>query len=145
MAEFKTTFPVAADAGTIWGVLVDLARWSEWNTAVPTISGEAKVGSTLSMKLAMPGRPSANVTATLTDLEPKRLFRWHGNIASDRFFSGTREVALDEQPDGSTRVTHVETVTGLFYPVFRLMMGGAIQKHHENFNASLRDRAESVD
>jgi hypothetical protein len=85
------------------------------------------------------------VKATLTDLEPKVLFRWHGNVAGDWFFAGTREVALDEQPDGSTRVTHVETVTGLFYPVFRLMMGGAIQEHHDNFNASLRDRAESVD
>jgi len=145
MAEFRTTFPVAADAATIWGVLVDLPRWSEWNTAVPSISGDAKVGSTLSMKLAMPGRPSASVKATLTDLESKKVFRWHGNVGGDRLFAGTRELLLDEQPDGSTWVTHVETVTGLFYPVFRLMMGGAIQKHHENFNSSLRARAESVD
>ena len=145
MAELKTTFPVAADAATVWRVLVDFPRWSEWNTAVPSISGEAAVGSTLKLKLAMPGRPSANVTATLTDLDTKKHFRWHGNVAGDRFFAGTREVLLDERPDGSTWVTHVETVTGLFYPVFRLLMGGAIQKHHENFNSSLRDRAESVD
>ena len=144
MAVFRTTFPVEASAATIWGVLVDLDLWSEWNTAIPSISGEPTVGSTLTMTLAMPGRPSANVTARLTDLEPERRFRWHGNIAADWFFSGTREIELDAQPDGSVRVTHTETVTGLFFPVFRLLMGGAIQKHHEDFNSSLRDRAESL-
>lgn len=144
MAVYRTTFPVAADAATVWAVLVDLARWSEWNTAVPSVSGEAKVGSTLSMKLAMPRRPSAKVKATLTDLEPQRRFRWHGNVGGDRFFAGTRELVLEAQPDGSTWVTHTETVTGLLFPVFRLMMGGAIQEHHDGFNSSLRERAESA-
>lgn len=144
MGVYSTTFPVEASAATIWDVLLDLDGWSEWNTAIPAISGEPVVGNLLHMTLAMPGRPSAKVTATLTDLEPERLFRWHGNVAGDWFFNGTREVQLDEQPDGSVQVTHTETVTGLFFPAFRLLMGGAIKEHHENFNASLRDRAESV-
>jgi len=144
MAEFQTTFPVAASAETVWGILVDFERWSEWNPSVPSISGEAKLGSTLAMTLAMPHRPSAKVKAEITRLDPERRFSWHGNIGGDRLFAGTREFEIDPQPDGTVLVTHVETVTGLLFPVFRTVMGGAIQEHHDNLNAALRDRAENI-
>jgi hypothetical protein len=39
-------------------------------------------------------------------------------------------------------VMHVETVTGLLFPVFRAVMGSAIQEHHDNLNTALKDRAE---
>ena len=144
MAVFQSTFPVAASAETVWGVLVDFDRWSEWNPSVPSISGDARVGSTLAMTLAMPRRPSAKVKADITELDPERRFSWHGTIGGDRFFAGTREFEIDPQPDGTVLVTHVETVTGLFFPVFRAIMGSAIQEHHDNLNAALKDRAESA-
>ena len=145
MATFRTTFPVAASAETVWGILVDFERWPQWNPSVPSISGDARVGSTLALTLAMPRRPSAKVKATITELDPERRFSWHGNIGGDRFFAGTREFEIDPQPDGTVLVTHVETVTGLFFPVFRAIMGSAIQEHHDNLNAALKDRAESTE
>ena len=144
MAVFRTTFPVAASAETVWGILVDFERWSEWNPSVPAISGDASLDSTLSMTLAMPRRPSAKVKATITQLEPERRFGRHGNIGGDRFFSGTREFEIEPQPDGTVHVTHAETVTGLFFPVFRAVMGSAIQEHHDNLNTALKDRAENM-
>jgi hypothetical protein len=144
MAEFRTTFPVAASAETVWGILLDFERWSEWNPSVPSISGEAQIGSTLAMTLAMPRRPSAKVKAEITELDPERRFSWHGNIGGDRLFAGTREFEIDPQPDGTVLVTHVETVTGLLFPVFRAVMGSAIQEHHDNLNSALKDRAENV-
>ena len=144
MADFRTTFPVAASAETVWGILVDFERWSEWNPSVPSISGEARLGSTLDITLAMPRRPSAKVKATITELDPERRFRWHGNIGGDRLFAGTRQFDIDPQPDGSVLVTHVETVTGLLFPVFRAVMGSAIQEHHDNLSTALKDRAENM-
>lgn len=143
MTVLRTTFPVAASASTVWDILVDFERWPEWNPSVPSISGDARVGSTLSLTLAMPRRPSAKVKATITELEPERQFSWHGNVGGDRFFAGTREFEIDPLSDGTVQVTHVETVTGLFFPVFRAIMGSAIQEHHDNLNAALKDRAEN--
>ena len=143
MATFRTTFAVAASAETVWAVLVDFDRWSEWNPSVPSISGDAELGSTLTMTLAMPGRPSAKVKATLTEVEPQRRLCWHGTIGGDWLFAGTREFDIDPQPDGTVLVTHVETVTGALFPVFRAVMGGAIQQHHDNLNAALTERAAS--
>ena len=144
MTVMKTTFPVAANAATVWGILVDFGRWSEWNPSVPSISGDARLSGTVAMTLAMPHRPSAKVKATITALDPERRFSWHGNIGADSFFAGTREFEIDPQPDGTVLMTHVETVTGLFFPVFRAIMGSAIQEHHNNLNTALKDRAENL-
>ena len=144
MAEFRTTFPIAASAATVWGNLVDFERWSEWNPSVPSISGDARLGSTLTLTLAMPRRPSAKAKATITELVPERRFCWHGTVGGDRIFAGTREFEIDPQPDGTVLVTHVEDVTGLLYPVFRAVMGSAIQEHNDNLNVALKERAESA-
>jgi hypothetical protein len=143
MAEYRTTFRVAATAEDVWGVLVDFDRWHEWNPSVPALSGEAQQGSTVRMILAMPGRPSAKVKATLTEVEPGRRLCWHGNVGGDWLFAGTREFNLDPAPDGSVLVTHAEIVTGLLVPLFRAVMGPAIQQHHDGLNEALNRRAEA--
>lgn len=142
MPVFRTTFPVAASPERVWAVLADLGSWSEWNPSVPKASGEFAEGSTLKVTLAMPGRPSANVKATLTELDPNRRFVWHGNVGGDWFFRGTRTITIEPVADGTVQVTHIEDVGGAFFPVFKLLMGGAIQKHHDNFNEGLKARAE---
>jgi hypothetical protein len=78
----------------------------------------------------------------LTEVVPERRLCWHGNVGGDWVFAGTREFDLDPQPDGSVLFTHVEDVTGLLFPVFRAVMGPAIQRHHENLNDALKRRAE---
>jgi hypothetical protein len=144
MAGYRTTLPVAASAAVVWAVLTDFERWSEWNPSVPSLRGGVELGSTVSMTLAMPGRPSARVKAKLTELVPERRLCWHGNVGGDRIFAGTREFDIAPQPDGTVLLTHVEDVSGLLFPVFRAVMGSAIQQHHDNLNAALKERAETA-
>jgi hypothetical protein len=145
VAVIRTAFPIETSPARVWAVLSDFAAWPDWNPSVPRISGECRIGATLHLTLAMPRRPSANVTAVVTVAEPDRSLHWHGNVVSDRIFSGTREFDIEPQPDGSVVVTHVEDVRGLLFPVFKLVMGDAIQKHHDNLNRALTERAERVD
>ena len=143
MGTYRTTFPIAATAKVVWAVLIDFERWHEWNTSVPEISGVAQLNSTLTMTLAMPGRPSAKVKATLTEVAPERRLCWHGNVGRDWLFAGSREFDIDSQADGSVLVTHTETVTGFLFPVFRAVMGSAIQRHHQGLNQALKQRSEA--
>ena len=78
MAVYRTTFPIDASSEVVWGVLVDFGRYSEWNSSLPSIAGDCRVGSTVSMTLAMPGRPSAKVKAELTEVVPQQRLVWHG-------------------------------------------------------------------
>ncbi len=143
MAIYQTTFAVAASSDRVWEVISDFDSWSEWNPSVPSIRGDLEVGNTCAVKLVMPGRPSVKVKVTLTDVDPGRRFAWHGNIVHDRFFAGDRSLEIEPQADGTVLVTHTEEVTGAFFPVFKMLMGGAaIQAHHDNLNTGLKQRAE---
>jgi hypothetical protein len=142
VAVYRTTFPISASADTVWDVLTDFEHYPEWNPSLPSISGELRPGSTVSLTLGMPGRPSPKVKARLGDVEPGRRLTWHGNVGADWLFAGTREFLIDAQPDGTVRLTHVEDVRGVLFPLFRAVMGGAIQRHHDALNVALTERAE---
>ena len=142
MAVYRTTFPIAASAETVWEVLTDFERYSEWNPSLPSISGELRAGSTVSLTLGLPGRPSPKVKAKLGEVAQARRLTWHGNAGADWLFAGDREFLIDEQADDTVFFTHVEDVHGVLFPLFRAVMGGAIQRSHDDFNAALKDRAE---
>ena len=142
VAVYRTTFAVDAPAERVWEVLTDFDRWPEWNPSVPSIEGEPRVGSTVALTLAMPGRPSAKVKAKLTEVVPGRRLVWDGHVGADRLFAGHREFLIDPQPDGTVLFTHVEDVRGLLFPLFRAFMGGAIRRHHEGLNDAVKERAE---
>lgn len=143
MAVYQTTFPVDASAGRVWEVLTDFDRWAEWNPSVPSIAGEPREGSTVALTLAMPGRPSAKVKATLTEVVPERRLIWDGSVGPKWLFAGHREFLIDPQPGGTVDLTHVEDVSGVLFPVFRVAMGSAIQRHHDGLNDALKARAEA--
>lgn len=144
MAEYRTTFRIDAPSEVVWAALTDFERYPEWNPSVPSIAGDLRVGSVLSLTLAMPGRPSPKVKARLTDVVAQRRLRWHGNVGADRLFAGDRDFVIEPADDGAVRVTHVEDVSGVLFPVFRLVMGSAIQRHHDGFNTALKQRAEAL-
>jgi hypothetical protein len=142
LAVYRTTFSIAATAEAVWAILVDFECYPEWNPSLPSISGDVEVGSTVALTLVMLGRPPAKVRAKLKEVVPERRLCWHGNVGGDRLFAGTREFGIEPQPDDTVLFTDVEDVTGLLFPLFRAAMGGAIQSHHGNLNAALKDRAE---
>jgi hypothetical protein len=142
VAAYRTTLSVDATADRVWEVLIDFDRYSEWNPSLPSIEGEPRVGSTVALTLAMPGRPSPKVKATLTEVVPGRRLIWDGNAGADWLFAGHREFLIDPQPDGTVLFTHVEEVSGLLFPLFRAFMGGAIQRHHDGLNTAVKARAE---
>jgi hypothetical protein len=144
MAVYRTTFPIAASSEVVWSVLVDFERYGEWNPSLPSIAGDLRVGSTVSMTLAMPGRPSPKVKAELTEVVPQRRLVWHGNVGADWLFAGDRQFIIDPGDGDTVSFTHVEDVRGLLFPVFRALMGSAIQRHHDALNTALTRRAEEL-
>lgn len=141
MAVYRTTFPVNVSAETVWGILTDFESYSEWNPSLPSISGELEVGSTVSLTLGMPGRPSPRVKAKFREIVPGRRMTWHGNAGADWLFAGDREFLIEPEPDGTVLFTHVEDVHGLLFPLFRALM--TLQRSHDAFNAALKARAEA--
>jgi hypothetical protein len=143
MPVYQTTFEINAGAARVWTVLTTLDRYAEWNPQIPRASGTLQEGATIRLRLALPGRPAMNLSATIEDARPNELITWRGHVVTPWFFEGYRRFAIEPVTSGRVRVTHVEDIHGLLAPVFSLMMGGPVEKSHRALNDALRVRAES--
>ena len=143
MPVYQTTFEINAGANRVWEVLTTLDHYAEWNPQIPRASGTLQEGATISLRLALPGRPAMNLSATIEDARPNELLTWRGHVVAPWFFEGHRRFAIEPVTSGRVRVTHVEDIHGLLAPVFSLMMGGPVEKSHRALNEALRVRAES--
>jgi hypothetical protein len=142
MATHRTEFEVGASDEQVWAVLVDFNRYADWNPSLPSISGDLREGSTVSLTLALPRRPNLNVKAELQEVTPNRRLTWRGHLGADPLFTGYREFAIHPLTENRVRVTHVEDLRGWIAPAFEALMGRSVQRHHDTFNESLKSRAE---
>ena len=144
MPIYRTGFEIDAPDTDVWAVLVNFDRYPQWNPSLPSISGELKEGSMVSMTLGLPGRPSMNVTANIEQLQPKRLLTWRGKVGGAWLFSGHRVFEIQAVTPTKSKVIHVEDISGLLAPLFKVLMGDAVQRSHDEFNNALRRRVESL-
>ena len=142
MAVYRTELEIGASDARVWAVLTDFASYGAWNPSLPAISGELREGAKVSLTLGMPGRPNPKVSARLRELRPYRRLSWHGKVGADRLFAGDRIFAIEPLARDRVRFTHVEAVSGLLAPLFETLMGGAVQRSHDDFNTALKRRAE---
>lgn len=145
MPTLDTTFEVDAPPAAVWEALTDFSRYGEWNPALPSLTGDPRVGSTLDIALVLgAGAKPMDVQADILKLDPERCFSWRGHLGADFLFSGFREFTLEPTESGGTRVRHVESVTGLIAPLFFAVKRKGIGWHHHELNASLTRRAVAL-
>ena len=144
MSVYQTTFEINAPASRVWQVLTGLERYAEWNPQIPSASGRLEVGGRIRLRLALPERPTLDLSATIEEVLPERLLTWRGHVVRPWFFEGYRKFAIQPIDGGRTSVTHVEDIHGLLAPLFSVLMGAAVAKSQQMLNAGLRARAEST-
>jgi hypothetical protein len=145
MATYDTTFEIAAPAAHVWSALTDFSRYGEWNVFLPSLEGDPRVGSTLSIALVLgEGTRPMNVSAKVLKLDLERCFAWEGDLGAAFLFKGFREFTVTPLGSGTTQVRHVESMTGLIAPVFHAIKKKGIEAHHHGFNTCLKRRAEEL-
>jgi hypothetical protein len=142
MTVYQTTFEVNAPATRVWHILTDFSSYPEWNPQISTASGRIEEGASISLRLALPGRPAMDVSAVIERAQPNQLLTWRGHIVAPWFFEGFRKFAIQAIGSGRVNVTHTEDIHGLFAPMFTIVMGGAVTTSHQALNEALRVRAE---
>lgn len=144
MPVYQTRFEIQAPAARVWQVLGDFARYAEWNPQIPYASGALQAGARIALKLALPGRPTLDLGATLGEVRAPALLSWRGHVLAPWFFEGYRRFEITPLSDTAVQVLHVEDVHGLFAPVFALLMDRPVRDSHAALNAALRARAEAA-
>jgi hypothetical protein len=143
MPAYETSFEIEAKADRVWEALADLDRYAEWNPQIPYANGTLKTGSTIRLRLALPGKAPMDLSATIEELRPPALLTWRGHAVAPWFFEGYRRFEIVPLGEHKVRVTHLEAVRGLVAPLFGLLMGAAVRTSQTALNEALRSRAES--
>jgi hypothetical protein len=139
--RISTTTEIDAPPARVWSVLVDLPAYSEWNPFIVEASGTLAVGSTLTLRMALPGREPMTITPRLLVVEPGHELRWKGRLWIPGLFDGEHAFVLTPLDDGRTRLDHWERFAGLLLPIAKgIVYEDTVTSFHA-LNAALAKRA----
>jgi hypothetical protein len=143
--EIKTTIAIAATPEQVWSVLLDFARYPEWNPFVRSIEGLPSEGSAIKVTLSTQGGKTMIFTPIVFRHHPGREFRWKGKFLLPGILDGEHYFCLSADRKGSTQLTHGERFSGLLVPFLRGALDRDTKAGFEAMNTALKHRLERRD
>ena len=140
--EIATSISISAPPERVWEVLLDFARYPEWNPFVRSIEGASSEGSVLKVTVHPPGGKAMKFLPVVLRHTVGREFRWKGRLVLPGLFDGEHYFMVSQVGDGSTLFTHGEHFSGLLVPLFRRALDGATKDGFEAMNLALKQRLE---
>lgn len=114
--KIKTEIEIDAAAQKVWQVLTDFAHWDRWNSAIPRVQGEAKVGGKLKIVIKTAGRTMKGAPIVLVS-SPNQELRWRGGLPIPGLFSGEHYFKIETLGPDQVRFIHGEDFSGLLIPI----------------------------
>ena len=120
---------------------MDFQSYPEWNAFITSISGSARVGEKLSVRIQPPGKKGMTFKPTVLVADPQREIRWKGKVLVNGIFDGEHFFRLEPRGNGTT-FHQGERFTGLLVP----LLSGTFHATEQGFkamNEGLKRRAET--
>jgi hypothetical protein len=141
--EIITTISIAASAARVWSVLLDFARYPEWNPFIRSIEGTPSEGA-LKVRIQSASGKAMTFTPVVLLNTAGRELRWKGKLVLRGLFDGEHYFRLAPGGAGSTAFTHGERFTGLLVPLLRSALDRDTRPGFEAMNRALKQRVEVV-
>jgi hypothetical protein len=139
MKSYGSTALIGAAADTVWGVLIDAARWPAWDSGVTQVDGVIALGARL--KVTVAASPGRAFPVKVTDLQPGRSMTWSGGMPLG-LFRGVRTYRLEPSGPG-TEFRVREEYTGAALPLIWRSMPD-LQPSFDQFARGLKRQAEQI-
>ena len=114
MKTFQAAAAIEASAERVWALLIDVARWPEWNTTVDKVVGQVAVGATVTVHTKL--SPNRAFPVSVAELDAPRRMVWRGGMPLG-LFVGTRTFTIASQSDGRVAFEMREEFTGFLAPL----------------------------
>lgn len=139
MLQFSASTKINAPAETIWNILTDASKYTEWDENMLKLDGTIAPGQALTITTRLD--PKRAFKPKVTEFEPNRRMVWQSGMPFG-LFTGARTFLL--QPDGDgVKFSLTEEFKGLMLP----MIKGSIPDLNpvfQKFVEALKARAESA-
>jgi hypothetical protein len=112
---------INASVSETWNVLVDFKSWENWNSFIPIVKGDIKVGNKISIRVISPGLKEMVFKPTVFELETNKRLVWGGGFL---FFvyKGVHEFIIEYIDDCTTRFRQIEKFQGPIVLLMRRMI-----------------------
>jgi len=140
--EIKTQILINAKPDKVWAALTDFQNHPTWNPFIKSITGEAKVGSQITVSIAPPDGKGMTFKPTVLAFEQNKEFRWLGKLLFKGLFDGEHNFELIDNGNGTTTFLHSERFKGLLVGLFKNQLNKNTKKGFELMNSSLKKYIE---
>jgi hypothetical protein len=126
-----------------WDALVDFKSWEKWNSFIPVVKGELKIGNKMTIKVKSPGLKEMNFKPTVFKIDRGKKIIWGGGFLPIGY-KGVHEFIIEGINDNLIRFRQIEKFQG---PIV-LFMNNMINKTaagYVNMNEEFKVYLEKMD
>lgn len=134
---------IQASAETIWNIVQDLPRWSEWNPTYPQAAGEIRIGAVLAVTLALPGQAHQPLKPVVVDWIPNEQLHWRLSMMGG-LIRTLRYIEIEALGPVNSVVSNGEFFGGLMGPSLGKRVGRDVRRGFKAMNEALKARAEAA-
>lgn len=142
----KSTFSMAcavsininANPETIWKLLSDASKISDWNSTIISLSGEIALNQTINLKST--AAPERTFNLKVTTLNAPHKMVWEDGMAP--MFKGVRTYTLTANDDGTTDFAMRENFSGVMLPMIKSSLPD-FRPSFEQFASDLKQASEA--
>lgn len=142
--EIRTSIIINAPANKVWQVLTDFGQYPTWNPFIKSITGDAKVGNTIAVRIEPPGGQGMTFKPIVLAFEKNKQFRWKGKLLVKGLFDGEHIFELTDNGNGTTTLVQREVFTGILVPLFAKMLDNNTVAGFNLMNQALKERVEKL-
>lgn len=134
---------VQAPSEAIWALLSDLEGWKAWNPLYPQAAGQIRIGSVLTLTLALPGEAHRTIRPVVVDWVPREQLLWR-LTALGGLVRTTRYIEIEQLEGGGCILSNGEFFGGLLGPMVARRLRTAVRRGFAAMNEALKAQAETA-
>jgi hypothetical protein len=134
---------VQAPAETIWAVIAEIERWSDWNPLYPKAEGTVRIGSPLTLELALPDRKPQTIRPVVIDWIPNEQIHWRLK-ALGGLVQTTRFLEIEKLTETGCIFANGELFAGPLGDLAVRSLGRAVRRGFVAMGEAVKRRAEAA-
>lgn len=142
--ELITEIKIKANPAQVWAVLTDFSSYTTWNPFIKSLTGDVKVGKTITARLEPPKASGMTFKPKVLVFEANKKFVWLGHLFIKGLFDGEHSFELIDNLDGTTTFIQSEKFGGILVPLFNKMIETNTKEGFESMNKALKERIENL-
>jgi hypothetical protein len=142
--ELRTEIEIQASPEKVWGILTDLASYTDWNPFIHRAVGTIALDEQITMYYGTPGTKEGTLHCTVRACVPNQELRWSWRILVPALYTGEHSFVIEPLGAGRVRFVDREVFSGLLSPLFAGQIDTSSRRGFEAMDQALKARAETI-